>query len=431
MTATVETTDDLPIGSSLGESSAIDPDNAVSEPPASTSTNGHVGQHCQTPSPEAEPSVQPTLEKVSIHGGTKDGMIPGNTSTVTSVKELPVRSTSTTSPVKKSSERDSVNALLSLGRDLENGEPEKNGEDALTPAGNGTASPDRQLQMLPSADNLGPPPKKRQKQEKGKSNAGGYEYPPDFWYWLPTGESIGDWDVLCGRGGESNNFIGNKKYRRVVNERKEAYRTIPVKQRKAKTAFVRNIVQHVNNCGGRFIDLDEATGNYFVVTMEKARKKTSQALRETKLLKWLEIEPNKERKTSSNKSAICPYCKKPGHKTKIAKACLLHHEWLDPNADKAQSLPVEADDTRAVQKEKVSATLPTASPQMPSDSAARVKLEASVSSSLASGTTIPSTDNPPVNTGAPAVPTMAPPSSVQVAPTPGSMTDGTSWYTAV
>jgi hypothetical protein len=178
-------------------------------------------------------------------------------------------------------------------------------------------------------------PKKRPKLEEGDEpeNRSGLQTPQDFWYWLPAGEVIGDWDVLCGRGGESNNFVGNKKYRRVVNERKEAYRSIPLKQRKAKTAFVRSIVQHVNNCGGRFVDLDDKSGRYYVVTMEKARKKTSQALRETKELKWLEIAP-RERKTPSNKNNVCPFCKKWGHKTKIAKACKLHYEWLDANGTK-------------------------------------------------------------------------------------------------
>jgi hypothetical protein len=84
--------------------------------------------------------------------------------------------------------------------------------------------------------------------------------------------------------------VGNKKYRSIVNQRKDEYRDIPLKQRKAKTAFVRGIVQHINNCGGRFVDMEETSGRYYVVTMERARKKTSQALRETKELKWLELD---------------------------------------------------------------------------------------------------------------------------------------------
>jgi hypothetical protein len=73
--------------------------------------------------------------------------------------------------------------------------------------------------------------------------------------------------------GESNNYIGNKKYRKVVGERKEEYRKIDVKQRKLKTNFVRDIVQHIKNSGGRFIDVN-SEGKYYVVTDDKARKKT-------------------------------------------------------------------------------------------------------------------------------------------------------------
>lgn len=72
--------------------------------------------------------------------------------------------------------------------------------------------------------------------------------------------------------GESNNYIGNKRYRKVIGERKPDYRKIDVKQRKRKTDFVREIVQHIKNQGGRFIDVVE--GKYYVVTDGKARKKT-------------------------------------------------------------------------------------------------------------------------------------------------------------
>mmetsp|Transcript_9642 Transcript_9642/g.11118 ORF Transcript_9642/g.11118 Transcript_9642/m.11118 type:complete len:386 (-) Transcript_9642:194-1351(-) len=155
--------------------------------------------------------------------------------------------------------------------------------------------------------------------------------PPDFWHYLNPGEVIGDWDVLCGRGGESNNHVGNKKYRKVVDERKAAYRKIDGKQRKLKTNYVRDIVMYINECGGRFIDVNRQ-GRYYVVNVEKARKKTSQALRETKELKWLDIDQRKDKKDIiNNKNIVCPFCKKPGHKTRIAKACLLHDEWLDAN----------------------------------------------------------------------------------------------------
>jgi hypothetical protein len=66
-----------------------------------------------------------------------------------------------------------------------------------------------------------------------------------------------------------------------------------------------------------------------VVTMEKARKKTSQALRETKELKWLDIDKKTTKSGPTQKDVVCSLCKKTGHKTRIAKACLFHHQWLD------------------------------------------------------------------------------------------------------
>jgi DNA repair exonuclease SbcCD ATPase subunit len=64
----------------------------------------------------------------------------------------------------------------------------------------------------------------------------------------------------------------------------------------------------------------------------------SQALRETKELKWLidtydddQKEDTNKKKTIRNKDVVCPFCKKKGHKTRIAKACQKHHEWLDIN----------------------------------------------------------------------------------------------------
>jgi len=176
-----------------------------------------------------------------------------------------------------------------------------------------------------------------QKNKKRKSKENDGSNPPYFLYWLSPGESVGNWDVLCGRGGESNNYIGNIRYRKVVGEKKPEYRKIDVKQRKLKTNFVRDIVYQIKYFGGRFIDVD-SEGRYYVVTDVKARKKTSQALRETKELKWLvdsyedvQKENSNKQKTNSNKDVVCPFCKRTGHKTRIAKACLKHHEWLDIN----------------------------------------------------------------------------------------------------
>lgn len=97
-------------------------------------------------------------------------------------------------------------------------------------------------------------------------------------------EKVRDCDVLCGRGGKSNHHGGNKKYRQVVSEMKRTYQGTGAKT--AKTDLSRAIVEHVVGYGGRFIKRDETNGKYFLLTKAQARRKTSQALRETKELKW-------------------------------------------------------------------------------------------------------------------------------------------------
>ena len=93
-----------------------------------------------------------------------------------------------------------------------------------------------------------------------------------------------EWDVLCGRGGRSNHHPGNKRYRQVISEMKARYRNIEAKS--AKTDLSRAIVEHVFGYGGRFVKLDKPSGKYEVLSALESRKKTSQALRETKELKW-------------------------------------------------------------------------------------------------------------------------------------------------
>ena len=97
-------------------------------------------------------------------------------------------------------------------------------------------------------------------------------------------ETIRDTDVLCGRGGRSNHHPGNKRYRFVISEMRQAYKTTVGKSN--KTDLSRAIVDHVCSYGGRFLKREESTGRYYVLTRGESRKKTSQALRETKVLKW-------------------------------------------------------------------------------------------------------------------------------------------------
>jgi hypothetical protein len=95
---------------------------------------------------------------------------------------------------------------------------------------------------------------------------------------------IKETDVLCGRGGKSNHHVGNKRYRQVIGEFRLKYQGTYAKT--DKTALSRAIVGHVHGYGGRFLKRDRS-GKWILLTKGEARKKTAQALRETKQLKWI------------------------------------------------------------------------------------------------------------------------------------------------
>jgi hypothetical protein len=85
-------------------------------------------------------------------------------------------------------------------------------------------------------------------------------------------------DVLCGRGGLTNNAPGNVFFRRMVRNKQESY-LLATKRQKAGVA--REIVNMVRGLDppGRFLKKD-ANGVWVEIGDRKAREKTSQALRE-------------------------------------------------------------------------------------------------------------------------------------------------------
>lgn len=84
-------------------------------------------------------------------------------------------------------------------------------------------------------------------------------------------------DVLCGRGGGTNSQIGNRQFRKLVNEFQPEYLHA---RRKQKPLIAKRIVQIIRQRGGRFLRKNDSDGYYFEVGDFKAEAKTSQALRE-------------------------------------------------------------------------------------------------------------------------------------------------------
>lgn len=86
-------------------------------------------------------------------------------------------------------------------------------------------------------------------------------------------------DVLCGRGGGSNNHSGNESFRELVNRVKCDYLGCPKRQ---KPVLAMRIVQAVRaqSPPGRFLQHDKSTESWSDIGDKKAREKSSQALRE-------------------------------------------------------------------------------------------------------------------------------------------------------
>jgi len=86
-------------------------------------------------------------------------------------------------------------------------------------------------------------------------------------------------DVLCGRGGGTNNHIGNENFRDLVNEKKRQYLN---SSKREKPLVSKSIVEAIRRLSppGRFLTKNDKTGFWYDIGDQKAREKTSQALRE-------------------------------------------------------------------------------------------------------------------------------------------------------
>lgn len=88
---------------------------------------------------------------------------------------------------------------------------------------------------------------------------------------------INEDDVLCGRGGGTNSQVGNRRFRKLVQDFQPTYL---LARRKEKPLLARTIVLIIRKRGGRFLKKNDDTGELFEVGDAKAEAKTSQALRE-------------------------------------------------------------------------------------------------------------------------------------------------------
>lgn len=78
---------------------------------------------------------------------------------------------------------------------------------------------------------------------------------------------VNSYDVLCGRGGGTNSQVGNRRFRKLVQEFQPIYL---LARRKEKPLLARTIVLVIRKRGGRFLKKDEETGELYEVGDAKA-----------------------------------------------------------------------------------------------------------------------------------------------------------------
>lgn len=89
-------------------------------------------------------------------------------------------------------------------------------------------------------------------------------------------------DVLCGRGGRINSYIGNIRFRKIVNAYKADYLSKITNNKVIKARIAARIVLDIRSSvpAGRFLKVDTNTGLWIEIGDGKAKQKTAQTLRD-------------------------------------------------------------------------------------------------------------------------------------------------------
>lgn len=112
-------------------------------------------------------------------------------------------------------------------------------------------------------------------------------------------DSINENDVLFGRGGATNNHVGNKTFRVMVTDHQAEYLGA---RKKDKALISKRIVRLIREKGGRFLRRGNE-GLWIEVGDKKAAEKTSQALREGLDVRSFVVGTGKSPRRNSESSA--------------------------------------------------------------------------------------------------------------------------------
>lgn len=93
-----------------------------------------------------------------------------------------------------------------------------------------------------------------------------------------TEVTLRTWDVLCGQDKRYNLRLGNMKFQEIVDKMRKHFYARSSKTGQKK--LIREIEDFVQGYGGRFVRVDDSTGNLRLMTMAESRNKIGRTLRE-------------------------------------------------------------------------------------------------------------------------------------------------------
>jgi len=106
-------------------------------------------------------------------------------------------------------------------------------------------------------------------------------------------------DVLCGRGKNSFNHVGNRKFRDIVAAAIPGY--VSATSRSVKSEIVNAIVRQVRDGGGRFLKKEGKKGGWYVLNYTQSKEKAGHAIRDATISE--ESKKNRAKKRKLQRAA--------------------------------------------------------------------------------------------------------------------------------
>jgi hypothetical protein len=94
---------------------------------------------------------------------------------------------------------------------------------------------------------------------------------------LPDDFEPNSYTVLCGRGKDHYNWVGNRRFRVIVNMNLERY--LSARTKAEKTRIVMDVVELVHDCGGAFAKR-HVNGDWYDIGYDAAREKVGALFRD-------------------------------------------------------------------------------------------------------------------------------------------------------